>query len=61
MERRFGDTFDPRRVGRLAALGIVGKPDQVDGVLRRAVAGDADQVQAERLPSLSSRVANSGS
>ena len=50
LERRLGHAFDAGRVGSLAAgVGIVGETADLDRVLRRAVSGDADQVEPERL------------
>ncbi len=49
-ERRLGHALDARRVrGFAARVGVVGEAAHLDGVLRRAVAGDADQVQVQRL------------
>src|SRR5207248_2171903 len=48
-ERRLGHALDAGRVGGFAArVRVVGVATDLDGVLRRAVAGDADQVQVKR-------------
>ena len=50
LERGLRDALDAGRVGRLAAgVRVVGEAADLDRVLRRAIAGDADQMQAERL------------
>ena len=47
-ERRLGHALDAGRVGGFAArVRVVGEAADLDGVRRRAVAGDADQVQVQ--------------
>ena len=51
LEDRLGDALDPRGVGRLAlGVGIVPEAADGDRVGRRAVAGEADEVQVQGPP-----------